>query len=185
MLRTLNTSSVSALNPFSVQEIRDKGGIYYGINAISRNLIICNQKSLLNGNAFILGVSGSGKSFIAKEEIAFIAMATNDDIIIVDPEREYEELVRSLGGEMIRFSPDTKNYINPLDMSRDYGEGDNPLSLKSSFVMSLYENLNNGKVDNGANSLVDRCMKNIYQEYLKDYDGEPPTLKELRRELLR
>lgn len=184
-LRTLNTGSVSALNPFSVQEIRDKGGIYYGINAISRNLIICNRKSLLNGNAFILGVSGSGKSFIAKEEIAFIAMATNDDIIIVDPEREYEELVRSLGGEVIRFSPDTKNYINPLDMSRDYGEGDNPLSLKSSFVMSLYENLNNGKVDSGANSLVDRCMKNIYQEYLKDYDGEPPTLKELRQELLR
>ena len=184
-LRTLNTGSVSALNPFSVQEIRDKGGIYYGINAISRNLIICNRKSLLNGNAFILGVSGSGKSFIAKEEIAFIAMATNDDIIIVDPEREYEELVRSLGGEVIRFSPDTKNYINPLDMSRDYGEGDNPLSLKSSFVMSLYENLNNGRVDSGANSLVDRCMKNIYQEYLKDYDGEPPTLKELRQELLR
>ena len=184
-LRTLNTGSVSALNPFSVQEIRDKGGIYYGINAISRNLIICNRKSLLNGNAFILGVSGSGKSFIAKEEIAFIAMATNDDIIIVDPEREYEELVRSLGGEVIRFSPDTKNYINPLDMSRDYGEGDNPLSLKSSFVMSLYENLNNGRVDSGANSLVDRCMKNIYQEYLKDYDGNPPTLKELRQELLR
>lgn len=184
-LRTLNTGSVSALNPFSVEEIRDKGGVYYGINAISRNLIICNRKNLLNGNAFILGVSGSGKSFMAKEEIAFIAMATGDDIIIVDPEREYESLIRSLGGEVIRFSPDTKNYINPLDMSKDYGEGDNPLSLKSGFVMSLYENLNNGKVDGGANSLVDRCMRNIYQEYLKDYEGKPPTLRELRQELLR
>ncbi len=184
-LRTMNTGSVSALNPFSVQEIRDKGGIFYGVNTISRNLIICNRKSLLNGNAFILGVSGSGKSFIAKEELAFVAMATNDDIIVVDPEGEFSPIVRAMGGEVIRFAPDTKNYINPLDMNRDYGEGENPLALKSSFVMSLYENLNYGRVDGGANSLVDRCMRNIYQEYLQDYSGDPPTLKELRLELLR
>lgn len=184
-LRTLNTGSVSALNPFSVQEIRDKGGIYYGVNAISRNLIICNRKSLLNGNAFVLGVSGSGKSFIAKEELAFVAMATEDDIIVVDPEREYELLIRSLGGEVIRFAPDSKNHINALDMSKDYGDGDNPLTLKSSFVMSLYENLNNGRVDGGANSLVDRCMKSVYKDYMTDYSGEPPTLKELRQELLK
>lgn len=184
-LRTLNTGSVSALNPFSVQEIRDKGGIYYGVNAISRNMIICNRKSLLNGNAFVLGVSGSGKSFIAKEEMAFVAMATDDDIIVVDPEREYEMLIKSLGGEVIRFSPDSKNYINALDMSKDYGDGDNPLTLKSSFVMSLYENLNNGKIDGGANSIVDRCMKNIYKEYIAEKSNQPPTLKELRQELLK
>lgn len=184
-LRTLTTGSVSALNPFSVQEIRDKGGIYYGVNAISCNLIICNRKNLLNGNAFVLGVSGSGKSFITKEELAFITMATDDDIIVIDPEREYEPLVRALGGEVIRFAPDSKNHINALDMNKDYGDGDNPLTLKSSFVMSLYENLNSGRIDGGANSLVDRCMKNIYKEYMTDYSGQPPTLKELRNELLR
>lgn len=184
-LRTLNTGSVSALNPFSVQEIRDKGGIFYGVNTISRNLIICNRKSLLNGNAFILGVSGSGKSFIAKEELAFVAMATNDDIIVVDPEGEFSPIVRAMGGEVIRFAPDSKNHINALDMNRNYEEGENPLTLKSDFVMSLYETVNHGKVDSGANSLVDRCMKNIYREYLAEEAGNPPTLKELRQELVR
>ena len=183
-LRTLNTGSVSALNPFSVQEIRDKGGIYYGVNYISRNLIMCNRKNLLNGNAFILGVSGSGKSFMAKEELTFVALSTDDDILVVDPEREYETLIKSLGGEVIRFSPNSKNHINALDMSKEYGDGDNPITLKSSFVMSLYENLNNGKIDGAANSIVDRCVKSVYQEYIKNYEGEPPTLRDLRRELL-
>ena len=99
---------------------------------------MCNRKNLQNGNAFILGVSGSGKSFIAKEELAFVALSTDDDILVVDPEREYEPLIRSLNGEVIRFAPDSKNHINALDMSREYGEGDNPITLKSSFVMSLY-----------------------------------------------
>ena len=92
-LRTLNTGSISALNPFSVQEIRDKGGIYYGVNYISRNLIMCNRKNLLNGNAFILGVSGSGKSFMAKEELTFVALSTDDDILVLDPEREVRQEV--------------------------------------------------------------------------------------------
>ena len=184
-LRTMTSRSITALHPFSVQEIRDKGGIFYGVNGISRNLIMCNRKNLQNGNAFILGVSGSGKSFIAKEELAFVALSTDDDILVVDPEREYEPLIRSLNGEVIRFDPDSKNHINALDMSREYGEGDNPITLKSSFVMSLYESVNNGRVEGAANSIVDRCVKNVYQEYIKSYTGEPPTLKELRRELLR
>lgn len=184
-LRTMTSRSITALHPFSVQEIRDKGGIFYGVNGISRNLIMCNRKNLQNGNAFILGVSGSGKSFIAKEELAFVALSTDDDILVVDPEREYEPLIRSLNGEVIRFAPDSKNHINALDMSREYGEGDNPITLKSSFVMSLYESVNSGSVEGAANSIVDRCVKNVYQEYIKSYTGEPPTLKELRRELLR
>lgn len=141
----MTSRSITALHPFSVQEIRDKGGIFYGVNGISRNLIMCNRKNLQNGNAFILGVSGSGKSFIAKEELAFVALSTDDDILVVDPEREYEPLIRSLNGEVIRFAPDSKNHINALDMSREYGEGDNPITLKSSFVMSLYESVNNGE----------------------------------------
>ena len=98
---------------------------------------------------------------------------------------DYEPLIKAMGGEVVRFAPDSKNYINPLDLSKEYGEGDNPISLKSSFVMSLYENLNSGKVDGTANSIVDRCVKNVYQEYVKTYEGEPPTLRDLRLELLR
>ena len=97
---------------------------------------------------------------------------------------DYETLIKSLGGEVIRFSPNSKNHINALDMSKEYGDGDNPITLKSSFVMSLYENLNNGKIDGAANSIVDRCVKSVYQEYIKNYEGEPPTLRDLRRELL-
>ena len=185
-LRTMGAKSASGLTPFSAQEVREKGGIYYGINAITKNLIICNRKALLNGNAFILGVSGSGKSFIAKEELAFTAMATNDDIIVVDPEREYGSLIQALGGEVIRFAPDSKNHINALDMSKDYGDGDNPLALKSSFVMSIYENLNNNTgIESGANSLVDRCVKNVYKDYLIQEVNEPPTLGDLRKELMK
>ena len=114
-----------------------------------------------------------------------MGLSTDDDILVVDPEREYEPLIRSLNGEAIRLAPDSKNHINALDMSREYGEGDNPITLKSSFVMSLYESVNNGRVEGAANSIVDRCVKNVYQEYIKSYTGEPPTLKELRRELLR
>lgn len=183
-LRTLNTSAVTSLNPFLVQEIRDKGGVYYGVNALSKNLIMCNRKLLLNGNAFLLGTSGSGKSFIGKEEMSIVAMSTDDDIIVVDPEREYEQLIKSLGGEVIRFAPHSKNHINALDISKEFTDGDNPVALKSDFIMSLYENLNNGKIDGTANSIVDRCVRKVYQEYIKTYEGEPPTLRDLRQELL-
>ena len=98
---------------------------------------------------------------------------------------DYETLIKSLAGEVIRFSPNSKNHINALDISKEYGDGDNPITLKSSFVMSLYENLNNGKIDGGANSIVDRCVKSVYQEYIKNYEGKPPTLRDLRWELLK
>ena len=115
-LRTLTTEALAVLMPFKAQEIRHRHGIYYGQNAISKNLILADRKELLNGNGFILGVSGSGKSFAAKREITEIALSTNDDIIIIDPEAEYRPLVEGLGGEVIEISATSPNHINALDM---------------------------------------------------------------------
>ena len=183
--RTLTTESVGIFLPFNTQEIRDSGGVYYGVNPISRNPIICNRKNLLNGNGFILGVSGSGKSFAAKEEIVSVALGTDDDIIVVDPEREYAPLVRALGGEIIHLSAGSQNHINAMDMARDYGDGENPMFLKSEFIMSLCEQLiGAGKLGAKGKSIIDRCMANVYRSYMVDYSGNPPTLKELHAELL-
>ena len=186
-MRTLTTESTAVLMPFKSQEIQDKGGIYYGVNAVSHNLIICNRANLLNGNAFIVGVSGSGKSMAAKAELSFLSLSTDHDIIVVDPEREYGPLVRALGGEVITISASNGegSYINALDLSAEYGDGKNPLVLKSEFIMSLCEQLM-GASEIGAKekSIIDRCTANIYREYIKDYKGEPPTLKDLHRDLM-
>ena len=122
ILRTLTTESLSALMPFRVQEIMDKGGIYYGENAISHNLIMVNKENLQNQSSFLLGVPGSGKSFSAKELIVFLALSTDDDIMICDPEGEYSALVKALGGEVIEVSASSKDHINPMDMVEGYGD---------------------------------------------------------------
>ncbi len=184
-LRTMTTESTAVLMPFKTQEVMDKGGIYYGINAISHNLLVCNRKLLLNGNGFILGVSGSGKSFAAKEEITSIALTTNDDIIVVDPEREYSSLIKLLGGEIVHISASSNNHINALDMTKHYGDGENPIILKSEFVMSLCEQLMGaGKLGAKEKSIIDRCTANIYRKYMQDFKDDPPTLHEFRQELL-
>lgn len=122
-LRTLTTESLAVFIPFKVQEIRHNGGIFYGQNVISKNMIIIDRKQLMNANSFILGVSGSGKSFTAKQEIASIRLKDpNADIIIIDPEREYSKLVKAFGGEIIKISATSKNHINAMDMNADYGE---------------------------------------------------------------
>ncbi|MEG2367533.1 MAG: ATP-binding protein [Oscillospiraceae bacterium] len=189
-LRTLTTESAAALVPFSSQEIRHRGGIYYGVNATSHNLIVCNRRQLLNGNGFILGVSGSGKSFAAKQEITSLALATDDDILIVDPEREYGPLVRALGGEVVQISAGSPNHINAMDMAKGYGEVDgkaeNPLILKTQFIMSLCEQImEKDKIGAYEKSIIGRCANTVYGDYLRSYEGTPPTLKEFRAELLR
>ena len=136
-LRTLTTEALAVLMPFKAQEIRDRGGIYYGQNVISKNLIIADRKQLLNGNGFVLGVSGSGKSFTAKREITALALSTQDDILIIDPESEYRPLVEGLGGEVVEISATSSNHINAMDMEQGYGEGENPVVLKSEFLLSL------------------------------------------------
>ena len=188
ILRTLTTESAAGLVPFSSQEIRHRGGVYYGVNATSRNLIVCDRRQLLNSNGFILGVSGSGKSFAAKEEITSIALSTDDDIIIVDPEREYGELVRALGGEVITISASDPNgcHINALDLSEGYGDGREPLVMKSEFIMSLYEQLmGSDKIEPQEKSIIDRSVGNIYREYIKNFQGQPPTLKDLYDDLMK
>lgn len=186
-VRTLTTESTAVLMPFKSQEIQDRGGIYYGVNAVSHNLIICNRNNLLNGNGFILGVSGSGKSMAAKQEFASLALSTDHDLIVVDPEREYGPLVRAMGGEVLTISASSaeNSYINALDLSSEYGDGKNPLVLKSEFIMSLCEQLmGSGEIGAKEKSIIDRCTANIYREYIKDYKGDPPTLKDLHKDLM-
>jgi len=186
-LRTLTTEALAVLMPFKAQEIREQGGVYYGQNVISKNLIIANRKELLNGNGFILGVSGSGKSFTAKEEIVSLVLSTNDDIIVLDPEREYGVLIEDLGGEVINISAVSRNHINAMDMEQGYGDGENPVVLKSEFLLSLCEQfVGSGKLSAKEKSIIDRCTANVYRDYIRqNYQGKTPTLQDFHAELMR
>lgn len=187
-IRTLTTESLAAFMPFKVQEIRHEDGIFYGQNTISKNMIIADRRKLLNGNSFILGVSGSGKSFTAKQEITSIRLKdSNADIIILDPEREYSPLVKSFGGEVIKISATSNNHINAMDMNSEYGDGANPVILKSEFILSLCEQLiGSGNLGPKQKSIIDRCTANVYRVFQQgNYQGIPPTLQDFREELLR
>lgn len=176
--RTLTTESTAVFLPFSSKEISQENGMYYGLNALSNNLIIFNRLMLKNPNGFILGSPGSGKSFSAKREMVNVFLATDDDIIIIDPEREYSPLVKALMGEIINVSPASTNYINPLDMSQNYSDDENPLVMKSDFILSFFECLV-GKQGLTAKErgIIDRCLTITYAEYMQDFDPEKiPTL---------
>lgn len=181
-LRTLTTESLAVLMPFRVQEIMDEGGIYCGENAISHNLIMCNKAKLLNPNSFLLGVPGSGKSFAAKMLIVFLALATGDDILICDPEREYASLIEAMGGEVIRIAAGSKDHINAMDMVDGYGDGRNPVIDKSEFVLSLFEQLDSKGISAKEKSIIDRCTYAVYEDYKNG--GSVPTLCTLREKLL-
>ena len=185
-LRTLTTESAAVLIPFKAQEIMQAGGIYYGQNAVSGNMIVADRRRLLNGNSFRLGVSGSGKSFSAKEEIASIALSTDDDVLILDPESEFGLLAEALGGEVIRVSASSDTHINALDMDRAYGDERNPLIEKSEFILSLFEQLvGAGGVSAKEKSILDRCAYDVYRDYMANgYQGKVPTLKDLYHALL-
>ena len=187
-LRTLTTESLAVFMPFRVQEIRETNGIYYGQNVISKNMIIADRKKLLNGNSLVFGVSGSGKSFITKEEIVFTMLKDkNADVIVIDPENEYTPLVKALGGEVIKVSATRGNHINAMDMNKNYADGANPVILKSEFILSLCEQLI-GSDNLGAKqkSIIDRCTASTYRYYLQgNYQGTPPTLQDFYQELLK
>ena len=183
-LRTLTTESLAVFIPFRVQEIYHENGVYYGQNVISKNMIIANRRQLLNGNSFILGVSGAGKSFTAKEEMTNIILTDpNADIIIIDPEREYSPLVKAMQGEVIHISATSENHINAMDMNSDYGDGANPVILKSEFILSLCEQLIGG-TNLGAKqkSIIDRCTGDLYEE--AEQNDTVPTLAALREKLM-
>ena len=185
--RTLTTESAAVLTPFRVQEIQDAGGIYYGVNAVSKNLLICNRKKLLNPHGFILGVSGSGKSFSMKEAITFIALSTDDDIIIIDPEREYGELTRALNGTVLEVSPNSPNHFNPLAIDKGYGAGENPIAMKSELMMSICEQqMGAGQLGAFHKSIIDRCTANIYRDLIKSGGkARQPTLPDWRNDVKR
>jgi len=181
--RTLTTESLAVFIPFKVQEIMDKGGIYFGENAISHNLIMCNKGNLLNQSAFVLGVPGSGKSFSVKELIAFLILNTDDDILICDPEGEYAPLVEAMGdiGSVVRVSAGGRDRLNAMYMVDGYGEN-NPIVVKSEFIMSLIEQIDKKGVGPQQKSIIDRCIANVYR---RAYETDTvPTLCTLREMLL-
>jgi len=187
-LRTLTTESLAVFMPFRVQEINHENGIYYGQNVISKNMIIADRRQLLNGNSFILGVSGSGKSFTGKNEIVSIILRDpNADVIIIDPEREYTPLVNAMKGEVIHISATSDNHINAMDMNSEYGDGANPIILKSEFILSLCEQLIGGNnLGPKQKSIIDRCTAQVYRHFQQgNYLGTPPTLQDFREELIK
>ena len=182
-MRTLTTESLAVFIPFKVQEIMDEGGIYYGENAISHNLIMCNKEKLLNQSGFLLGVPGSGKSFSAKELITFLMLNTKDDILICDPEGEYAPLVEAMGdmGSVIRVSAGGRDRLNAMYMVDGYGEN-NPIVVKSEFIMSLIEQIDKNGVGPAQKSIIDRCITAVYRN--AEETGTIPTLCTLRDMLL-
>ena len=182
--RGLTTSSTAIFVPFTTQELFQNGkeALYYGINALSSNLIMVDRKLLKNPNGLILGTPGSGKSFSAKREIANCFLLTTDDVIICDPEAEYAPLVERLHGQVIKISPTSTNYINPMDLNLDYSDDESPLSLKSDFILSLCELIVGGKegLQPVQKTIIDRCVRLVYQDYLNDPHPENmPILEDL------
>ena len=182
--RGLTTSSTAIFVPFTTQELYQTGkeALYYGINALSSNLIMVDRKLLKNPNGLILGTPGSGKSFSAKREIANCFLLTSDDIIICDPEAEYAPLVERLHGQVIRISPTSPHYINPMDLNLDYSDDESPLSLKSDFILSLCELIVGGKegLQPVQKTIIDRCVRLVYNNYLNDPCPENmPILEDL------
>lgn len=184
--RTLTTESLAVFIPFRVQEVTHKNGLYLGNNAISKNMIMVNRSELINGNSFICGVSGAGKSILAKQEMVNILLSDNNaDVIIVDPEKEYRKVCEAFGGENIVISSASSTHINALDINRNYADGVEPVKLKSEFVLSLCEQAMNGQIGPKEKSLIDRTLGLVYRDYIiGDYSGELPTLKDFVRVLL-
>ena len=187
--RGLTTSSTAIFIPFITQELFQTGAaLYYGLNALSNNMILCDRKQLKNPNGLILGTPGSGKSFAAKREMTNAFLITDDDIIICDPEAEYYPLVQRLQGQVIRLSPTSPHYVNPMDINLNYSEDDNPLALKSDFILSLCELIVGGKegLQPVDKTVIDRAVRNVYRPFLAAPDpAKMPIMGDLYDELLK
>ena len=187
--RGMTTSSTAIFVPFTTQELFQSGdeALYYGLNALSNNMIMVDRKKLKNPNALILGTPGSGKSFSAKREIANSFLVTDDDIIISDPESEYSPLVARFGGQVIKISPTSDQFINPMDINMNYSDDDNPIALKADFILSLCELIvgNKDGLRPVEKTVIDRCIRQIYQKYFENPGPEHmPILGDLYEALL-
>ena len=178
--RTLTTESACVFMPFNSKELSQEGGVYYGLNQTTNNLIIFNRASLINANGFILGCPGSGKSFSAKREMLNVFLATNDDIIIVDPEREYTNLVKALGGELLYISESSNTHLNPLEISiEEYNKGEDVVSSKYDFFLSFFETImGKSGISPEQKTIIDNCLHEVYREFLLGHTKEMPTLKD-------
>ena len=188
--RGMTTSSTAIFVPFTTQELFQNGkeALYYGLNALSNNMIMVDRKKLKNPNALILGTPGSGKSFSAKREIANAFLVTDDDIIISDPESEYSPLVARFGGQVIKISPTSDQYINPMDINMNYSDDDNPIALKADFILSLCELIvgNKDGLKPVEKTVIDRCIRQIYQKYFENPGPENmPIIEDLYQALLK
>ena len=178
--RTLTTESACVFMPFNSKELSQEGGVYYGLNQTTNNLIIFNRASLINANGFILGCPGSGKSFSAKREMLNVFLATNDEIIIVDPEREYTNLVKALGGELLYISESSDTHLNPLEISiEEYNKGEDVVSSKYDFFLSFFETIMGKQgISPEQKTIIDNCLHEVYRDFLLGKTTEMPTLKD-------
>jgi len=188
--RGMTTSSTAIFVPFTTQELFQdhRGALYYGLNALSNNLIMVDRKMLKNPNGLILGTPGSGKSFAAKREIVNSFLVTDDDIIISDPEQEYKALVDYLGGQVIKIAPTSTQYVNPMDINMNYSDDDNPVMLKVDFILSLMELIMGSRdgLQPTERTVIDRCTRAVYRKYLENPVPENiPILEDLYNELLK
>lgn len=187
--RGLTTSATAIFVPFTTEELFQSGeALYCGINAISNNMIMADRKRLKNPNGLILGTPGSGKSFAAKREVTNVYLVTDDDIIICDPEGEYGPLVKMLKGQMIKISPNSRQYINPMDINLNYSEDENPINLKADFILSLCELIIGSKagLEPVEKTIIDRCVRIVYQKYLQNpFSENMPVMEDLYKCILR
>lgn len=185
--RALLTESTSVFMPFSAQEIVQQGGFYYGINKVSKSMIILNRKEMENPAGFYLGKPRSGKSFKAKFEIANILLKTDDDVLVIDPEGEFTRQCENFGGEIIRLAPNSTNYLNAMEINEEYGLDEvDPVSAKSDFILSLFETIKGTQLTSNQKTIIDRCVKAVYAEYVASgyKQSYTPNLSEFYRILL-
>ena len=186
-MRSMLTQSLAVLLPFNVQELYDRDGNYYGINQISRNICVGNRKKLLNGNGFVFGVPGSGKSFFSKMEMGEVFLGTEDEIIVIDPLNEYFDIAEAYGGTVVNMSCYTSHHVNPLDMDMgalDLKDTGGLIREKGQFVLGLCEQCMEGSVDARQKSIIDRCVREMYMDIVRSGEKRVPVMEDFYRLLL-